>query len=367
MSGRAAIGTDAPVAPVGAARKAQAPLSVHRREHPFARGGAEETETTTSVHRRETPSVRDSKTPSLRGGAEEMAADRSTFAPALRLLPDPLKADVGRLYRVLRTLDDLVDEHDPQAAERVRAVECWARGEQTNGSPARARSEQTNGSQVRARGGQGETPETRALQELSRRYPLPREALLDFCAGMRHDIARASIEDEEDFARYCQQAGGAVGIVLASMLGTAHPEGESKMAALGRAMQVTNILRDIDEDLAHGRVYIAQSAIRRFGFPAPGSREALLRDHIAHADALYEEGAGAIALLLGGRRAMALSATLYREILRQLERDGFGRRPGRAAIPAWRMRMLIAKHRLGMPGGRSTCAIDPRQTAAPVR
>ncbi len=169
---------------------------------------------------------------------------------------------------------------------------------------------------------------------------------------MRHDIARASIEDEQDFERYCQQAGGSVGVVLANLLGAAGEDGESKrvlerrMATLGRAMQVTNILRDIDEDLAHGRIYIARTAIERFGFPSPGAREALLRDHIARADALYEDGLGAIALLRDGRRAMALSAALYREILRQIERDGFGRRAGRAVVPAWRRRLLAGRHRL---------------------
>jgi phytoene synthase len=253
-----------------------------------------------------------------------MAADKSTFAPALRLLPGELKADVQHLYRVLRTLDDLVDEDDPRAAQRVSAVECWARNQRA----------------------QADTPETTALTELASRYPLPRDSLMEFCEGMRNDIARGSIDTEEDFARYCQQAGGSVGVVLASMLGTTHPDGEAKMAALGRAMQVTNILRDIDEDLAHGRVYIAQSTIARFGHPAPGAREALVRDHIARADALFDEGAGAIPLLRSGRRAMALSATLYREILRQIERDGFGREPGRSVIPDWRMRLLTAQHHL---------------------
>jgi phytoene synthase len=275
-----------------------------------------------------------------------MAADRSTFAPALALLAGDLKRDIRRLYRVLRTLDDLVDEDDPRAPARVGAVERWARGD-TSDTDATA-----------------DTQETRALEDLARRYPLPREALMEFCLGMRHDIVRARVEDDEGFARYCQQAGGSVGIVLASMLGTTHPDGEGKMAALGRAMQVTNILRDVDEDLAHGRVYIARTTIERFGFPAPGAREALLRDQIARADALYEDGAGAIPLLRSGRRAMALSATLYREILRQIEREGFGRNPGRAAVPPWRMRLLSAKHRLAIGGATDT--VEPAQDD-PVR
>ncbi|HLM84797.1 MAG TPA: squalene/phytoene synthase family protein [Solirubrobacteraceae bacterium] len=263
------------------------------------------------------------------------AADGSTFAPGLQLLPTTLRADVHALYRVLRTLDDLVDEDRPEAAQRVEAVERWARG-------------------LRA-----DTPETRTLADLTGRYPISPQQLLAFCDGMRHDIARASIETEEDLAVYRQQAGGSVGIVLAQILGTSHPDGERKMATLGHAMQWTNILRDIDEDLAHGRVYIAQTTIERFGFPHPGAREELLRDQIGRADALYEDGLGAIALLRSGRRAMGLATALYREILRQLERDGFGRKPGRAVVPASRQRQLAAEYRTRT--GDSARAKAPRR------
>ena len=254
-----------------------------------------------------------------------LAADESTFAPAMRLLPGQTRADVRTLYGVLRTIDDLVDDDDPRAPERVDALERWTRG------------------------GVPDSPEAHALSQLAERHPLPREQLLEFCRGMRHDIARTTIADDADFDRYCQWAGGSVGIVLAVLLGAAGPDedrAKEGMAALGRAMQVTNILRDIDEDLAARRVYISQSAIERFGFPAPGAREELLRDHIARADALYEEGLPAISLLGRGREAMALSAALYREILREIERQGFGREPGRIVVPVWRRRMLIAEHRL---------------------
>jgi phytoene synthase len=253
----------------------------------------------------------------------EHAADDSTFAPAMRLLPGQTKADVRTLYGVLRTIDDLVDDDDPRAPKRVESLERWTRGWAPN------------------------SPEAYALADLASRHPLPREQLGEFCRGMRHDIARATINDEEDFDRYCQCAGGSVGIVLAVILGAAGPEedhAKSGMAALGRAMQVTNILRDIDEDLAARRVYISQSAIERFGFPAPGAREELLRDHIARADALYEEGLPAIELLARGREAMALSAALYREILREIERQGFGREPGRVVVPLERRQMLADRN-----------------------
>jgi phytoene synthase len=246
----------------------------------------------------------------------------STFSTGILLLPSQLQADARRLYHLLRTVDDLVDENDPRAAQRVDAIERWALGHEVD------------------------TPETRTLTDLSQRYALPTRAVIEFCRGMRHDLAGAAIETEADLELYCHDVGGTVGIMLAALLGISHPDGERKMDTLGAAMQRTNILRDIDEDHQHGRLYIARSTIERYGYPTPGAREQLLRDQIARADALYEDGLDAIPLLRDGRHAMGLSAVLYREILRQIERDGYGRKPGRVAIPAWRKQLLAAGHRL---------------------
>jgi 15-cis-phytoene synthase len=266
-------------------------------------------------------------------GKKPMASDGSTFAPGLRLLPRRIRTDVYRLYDVLRTLDDLVDDDRPEAPERLKAVERWA-----HEKPA-------------------DTYETRILIELSCRHALPRKAFLDFCQGMRHDIDRAVIHTEDDLERYCQQAGGSVGIMLTSILGRTNPETETKMATLGRAMQRTNILRDIDEDATHGRIYVARSTIERYGAPIPGKRSELLRDQIARADGLYDQAADATSLLAGGQRGMALCTSLYREILRQIERDGYGRSAGRAAVPTWRRRLLIAEHHLRLRGNHTTLAI----------
>ncbi len=256
----------------------------------------------------------------LRDPASDLAS--STFSAGIRLLPRDLQADARQLYYLLRTIDDLVDEGDPQAEQRVEAIERWAHHHEAD------------------------TPETRILTYLSRRYPLPPQALLEFCEGMRHDLTQTAVEDEDDLERYCQYVGGSIGVVLAKMFGTSHPDGEGKMATLGRAFQRTNILRDIDEDLAHGRLYVARTTIERFGPPSPGERKDLLRDQIARADRLYDEGLEAIPLLIRGQRGMALAAALYREILRQIERAGYGRTAGRVAVPARRIRTLTAKHRL---------------------
>jgi phytoene synthase len=248
-----------------------------------------------------------------------------TFALAARLLPREVRDDVYRLYLVFRTLDDLVDDGEPDALCRVVAVEEWCRG----GAPR--------------------TPETRLLAGLDVRHGLPRDALLDFCAGMRHDLDGALVLTEEDLETYCYRVAGTVGITMGALLGTRPGvDARPSAAALGKAMQRTNVLRDIDEDWENGRVYLARETLERFGFldgapPPPAAREELLREQIARADALYEEGIAGISLLLSGRVAIRAAAAMYREILRQIEREGYGRRAGRIVVPRSRKILVAAR------------------------
>jgi phytoene synthase len=231
-----------------------------------------------------------------------------TFGLACRLLPREVRDDVYRLYLVFRVLDDLVDFGHPEAEEAIAAVEAW-----TAGAAAASR-------------------ESRILADLAARHPLPRPALRDFCAGMRFDLAGGVNRTEADVDRYCYQVAGTVGLTMAAILGTRSPAAGERAIALGMAMQRTNILRDIDEDRAGGRVYLAQETLARLGSPEPGHREALLRDQIGRADRLYDEGMAGIPQLARGRRAVAAAAGMYREILRQIEREGYGARPGRAVV-----------------------------------
>jgi 15-cis-phytoene synthase len=243
-----------------------------------------------------------------------------TFAIACRMLPRDVRDDVYRLYLVFRTLDDLVDEFDPAAVSRLAAVEEWCAS-----------------SSVRS-------PEARILASLDARYELPRDALLDFCRGMRDDVAGRPILTEDELETYCYRVAGTVGIVMSALLGV-RPGADHRpsAAALGKAMQRTNILRDIDEDLEVGRVYLAAETVARFGSPRPGERAGLLRDQIARADALYEEGIAGIALLLRGRRAIRAAAAMYREILRQIEREGYGAEAGRVVVPRSRKLLVAAR------------------------
>lgn len=235
-----------------------------------------------------------------------------TFALACRLLPRDVRDDVYLLYLTFRTLDDLVDEDEPDAVERVTAVERWCRGD----APA--------------------TMETRVLEDLATRHPIPPGALLDFCEGMRHDLERRVIRTEDDLDRYCFRVAGTVGIVMAAMLGVTERAAFADAAALGMAMQRTNIIRDIDEDRDAGRLYLARETLERFGGSGSAAREPLLRDQIGRAEALYERGTRGLGFLMRGRPAIAAAAAMYREILREIARQRYGAHRGRVAVPRWR-------------------------------
>lgn len=272
-----------------------------------------------------------------------------SFARAAQFLPTQVRDEINLLYLALRRLDDLVDLEAPRgsaartdAERRVAAIRSWI----------------TTGVADPAGG-----DELAIFADLRRRTPhLPVDAIGAFLDGMERDLAGPQMRTDADLDLYCYQVAGTVGRLMAALLGVqpGHEAAADDAArALGEAMQRTNIVRDIDEDLANGRVYLPDSALERAGLrPAElagprslrdGDRRALLIDQIARADAAYARGIEGIRYLEHGGRAIRVAAYLYREILRQIERDGYGarrpRRPvaGRVRKSAAILRALFAR------------------------
>jgi len=268
-----------------------------------------------------------------------------SFSLAARLLPPRTRDDIDLLYLALRGLDDLIDVEvragglSADAAEaRIAAIESWCAGSE----------------QGAASGGR----ELQIFADLSRRYAtFPRDAVADFLAGMRSDLGVVRLATDADLDRYCYQVAGTVGRMMCSILGVR--EGDEAAAdaaarALGAAMQRTNILRDIDEDLGNDRIYLAATALTRHGLRPDAragarsllddDRRALIREQIAAADADYARGRAGLRYLRRGGRSIAAAAALYQEILRQIERDGLGAwRPHRPVVGRWRKARLIVR------------------------
>lgn len=271
-----------------------------------------------------------------------------SFSLAARFLPADVRAEIDLLYLALRRLDDLVDLDAPSgtaqraaATRRLADIRAWI----DTGVVAGAASD-----------------ELAIFVDLHRRHPsLPVDAIGAFIDGMESDLAGPSIGTDEDLDRYCYQVAGTVGRLMATLLGVRSGDeaaADRAARALGAAMQRTNILRDVDEDLANGRVYLPATALRRAGLDPEartgatslrdGDRRSLYRAEIARADAEYAIGIAGIRHLLHGRGSIRVAADLYHEILRQIERDGLGaRRPHRPVVGRGRKLRLLLRAAFG--------------------
>lgn len=246
-----------------------------------------------------------------------------TFSLAARLLPPRVRADVNLLYLIVRELDDAVDERDLDAAERLRCVRDWA----TWGTVA--------------------SRDASRLEILATRHPqLPRDAVVDFCRGQERDLNHKTFATERELDDYCYCVAGTVGRLMACLLGARGSEADQAARALGIAMQRTNILRDLDEDWARGVVYLPRESLALAGVEDLGldDRSLLLRVEVGIAEWWYDRGLAGLHLLPEGRMGVRVAAVMYRDLLRQLARDGWGRRrPWRAHLSSRRRALLLAR------------------------
>ena len=253
---------------------------------------------------------------------ERMAGAGKTFYRAARLLPRGLRRDIVALYVFCRTVDDLADDPGQPVAERERALLAMA--------------------------ATLEAGDAEALREVG--WPFKARGVLAGAAAM---LVRAGLGDlrqvqpltTEDLLGYAFGVAGTVGVMMAEVL-HARPEGYGAAVALGMAMQLSNISRDVAEDLEAGRVYlpaawVSVAAVRRAveggGEPEGGAvREATGR-LLALADLLYAAAFDGVWTLPWRVRWSILAAGLcYREI---------GVAVGRDVTRSWGRRTVVSSGR----------------------
>jgi phytoene synthase len=179
---------------------------------------------------------------------------RSNFFYAFLLLPRAQREAIFAVYAFCRIVDDAVDEGADRAAQR-RELARW-------------REEIAH-----VWGGAPEHPAAQRLQEAVRRFPIPRQALEEIIAGVEMDLDRASYETFQDLYPYCYRVASAVGLCSIAIFGYTDPRAEDYAINLGVALQLTNILRDVQVDARIGRVYLPQEDLRRFGVKADDLRD----------------------------------------------------------------------------------------------
>ena len=168
----------------------------------------------------------------------------TSFYYAFRLLPEQKRRAIFALYSFCRAVDDCVDEPFGEGeAGLVRWLEeahrCYA------GKPT--------------------TDLGRELAEALFQFPIPRQCFEDIVAGCRMDLGGTRYATFAELRGYCERVASAVGLASIEIFGYGSPRTRDYAVLLGIALQLTNILRDVAEDAAKGRVYLPQDELRRHG------------------------------------------------------------------------------------------------------
>ena len=245
---------------------------------------------------------------------QKKAADSgSSFYYSFLFLPANRRRAITALYAFCREVDDIVDEcTDPQIAATKLA---WWRLELD-----------------RLYSGQPQHPISLALQPVLAEFNLPQEQLLEIIDGMEMDLQQTRYLDFKALSLYCYRVASVVGLLAAEIFGYADRRTQKYAHDLGMAFQLTNIIRDVGEDAMRGRIYLPADECQRFGVSETDLLQRrhtsefveLMRFQAALAHQCYDE---ALALLPAtDRRSQKpglMMAAIYRDLLREIEKDHF--------------------------------------------
>jgi len=199
-----------------------------------------------------------------------------------------------------------------------------------------------------------------ALKHCVYHFRIPEQPFQDLISGMEMDLTKDRYATFEELDLYCYRVAGVVGLMLTPVLGCSDPRAASHAADLGRAMQLTNILRDVNEDLERGRVYLPSEELKAFGLTEEDLRRGqvderwrdFMRFQIRRARAYYARAAAGVQYLngLGSQRMVRLMGGIYGDILRVIEARGYDVFASRAYVPG-RRKLALAAAAMARPSG----------------
>ena len=264
--------------------------------------------------------------------------EAKNFWYGIRLLPTPKRRALAAVYAMARRIDDIGDGALP-AAEKTAALDEVSASLRTLDASA-------------------SDPVTAALGQVQRVCRLPLDAFDSLVRGVRMDVDEATYQTVDDLVPYCRCVAGSVGRLSLAvfMIGEDRDTtAEARMADdLGVALQLTNIVRDVREDLEMGRVYLPAADLDRFGLTADGLRvpseaaAALIRFEAARADEWFERGLRLLPRL--DRRSAACvgaMAAIYHRLLHRIERHPDEIFRGRVSLPAAEKLLVAARALVG--------------------
>jgi phytoene synthase len=250
-------------------------------------------------------------------GASEQITQRSgsNLALAFVVLPKEKRSAMTALYAFCREVDDVADEETAPVADRRARLAAWRE------DVRRA-----------CDGGSPEFPVNRELQPVIERFHLPFTLFDELIKGVEMDLDQTRYPDNAALDAYCYRVASVVGLLSIEIFGYSDPRCRVYAEALGKALQLTNILRDVGDDAVRGRIYLSEAELARFGV----SPDEILRREdsdrfrrLAASVAARARGFYTIAknsLPDADRKSMVaaeLMGSVYWTLLRKIEDSGF--------------------------------------------
>jgi squalene synthase HpnC/squalene synthase HpnD len=280
-------------------------------------------------------------------------AAHSNFYYAFFLLPKPKRDALSALYAFMRLVDDVADEgHELTLKQRGLADWRAALDDAVTGEVQLVDGTTALNSATPS-GAEEVLP---ALVDTMQRYKMPARYLHDLISGAEMDLTLRTYATFDRLREYCYRVAGTVGLTCTHVFGFHDPRALDLAEKLGLAFQLTNIIRDVHDDYALGRVYVPEEDLARYGVSPQdfgkgeatlGVRE-LLRFEADRAWQCYEEGAALFAFIdRESRAALWLLVHTYSALLARIESLDFAVLGERVRLSKVEKMLFIAKARFG--------------------
>lgn len=261
---------------------------------------------------------------------------KSNLAFAFACIPRDRRADMVTFYAYCRLVDDIADDTGLPTGEKRRRLEAWRQG--------------------LLHGFSDPAPVQKATVELFEKYAIDPEVPIQIIDGMEMDLETRRYETWADLKLYCYRVASVVGIVSQRIVGCTQPESVDYWIALGYALQITNIMRDVGRDFADDdRIYLPAEDRARFGYSEKMMSEGIVDDRfVGLMDFQYQRAQGFYAEALENitapdRAALRVGEAMrriYSGILGNMRRDGYRVFDTRYRLSKVRMLSILASCRL---------------------
>ncbi|MFA5626848.1 MAG: presqualene diphosphate synthase HpnD [Thiohalomonadaceae bacterium] len=250
----------------------------------------------------------------------------SSFYYSFLFLPAAQRRAITALYAFCREVDDVVDECQDTKTAQTK-LDWWEH------------------EISRLYAGKPQHPVTHALQAVIANYRLPEEQFQEIIDGMRMDLSQQRYATFKDLSLYCYRVASVVGQMAAVIFGYENHRTMKYAHDLGMAFQLTNILRDVGEDAARGRIYLPQDEMERFGVSendiltscSSDKTCALFRFQATRARRYYNQAMFHLPTIdRYPQRSGLIMAAIYLSTLDAIEQNNYPVMHRRVSLPAWR-------------------------------